>query len=394
MARERIGIMGGTFNPIHMGHIAMAKEAARDASLDRVLMIPTGNPPHKSGITPAEDRWRMTCAAVANEQQLTPCRMELDRSGVIYTVDTLSELHRIYPEADLFYIIGADTLMELKNWRQYEKVLTLCTFLVCPRTINVSPKDLADERARLEALGGRFEYVSMHTVDVSSTEIREALISGNHSDLLPDVCSEYAHIAGLYGLEKRIADGPALLEHLWAALSAKRFAHTLGVAYAARELALMHGVDPVRAELAGLLHDCAKCLPEERMRAVCLDNGLTDDPAILASGNLMHSLAGAWIAEHEYGVRDPEVLHAIACHTMGEPGMSPLDMVVYLADKIEPTRPMKEYVLVMRMMAHDDLRKGMLCSLQGTADYVKQRGDELHPLTAQTLAWLNGRLEQ
>ncbi len=394
MARERIGIMGGTFNPIHMGHVAMAKEAARSASLDRILMIPTGNPPHKSGITPAEDRWRMTCAAVANEPQLTPCRMELDRAGVIYTVDTLSELHRIYPEADLFYIIGADTLMELKNWRQYEKVLTLCTFLVCPRTIKASPKELADERARLEALGGRFEYVAMRPVDVSSTEIREALLSGRHSDLLPDVCCEYAHVAGLYGLDRRIENGPALLEHLWVVLSEKRFAHTLGVAWKARELALKHGVDPAQAELAGLLHDCAKCLPEERMRAICRENGLTDDAAILMNGNLMHSLAGAWLAEHEYGVTDPEVLHAIACHTMGEPDMSPLDMVVYLADKIEPTRPPEKHVLMMRMLAHDDLRKGMLCSLQGTADYVRRRGNELHPLTAETLEWLNGQLEK
>ena len=130
------------------------------------------------------------------------------------------------------------------------------------------------------------------------------------------------------------------------------------------------------------------------MRAICRENGLTDDAAILMNGNLMHSLAGAWLAEHEYGATDPEVLHAIACHTMGEPDMSLLDMVVYLADKIEPTRPPESYVLMMRMLARDDLRKGMLCSLQGTADYVKRRGNELHPLTAKTLEWLNGQPEQ
>ena len=92
MAKERIGIMGGTFDPIHLGHIGMAKAAMHEAKLDRVLVIPSGNPPHKSGITPGEDRWKMVCAACAQESGLEPCRVELDREGVIYTVDTLSIL--------------------------------------------------------------------------------------------------------------------------------------------------------------------------------------------------------------------------------------------------------------------------------------------------------------
>ena len=389
VATERIGIMGGTFDPIHAGHIAMAKAAAVSGALDRVLILPSGNPPHKKGITPAEDRWRMVCAAVAQEPLLEPCRLEVDRTGVIYTVDTLSELHAIYPEAELFYIIGEDTLLELKNWRQYERVITLCTFLICPRSIPASPEALAAEEARLTAMGGSFLHVTMDPVDVSSTAVRRALEGGGEASLLPVVCQEYAELMGLYGLPARLTgEQQGWMAKLFDALSRKRFAHTLAVAQAARELALRHGLDAQKAELAGVLHDCAKCLPEAEMRAICLDNGLTDDPAVLASGNLMHSLVGAYLAQQAYGMQDEAVLTAIRVHTMGQPGMSPLDMAVYLADKIEKTRRPYPALEAVRSAAQRSLREAMLLSLGGTAEYVRSRGEALHPLSEQTLQWL------
>ena len=381
--------MGGTFDPVHSGHIIMAKEAARAASLDRVLMIPTGNPPHKKGITPAEHRWRMVCAAAAQEPLLEPCRMEVDRVGVIYTVDTLSELHGIYPDADLFYMIGSDTLMELKNWRRYEDVLKLCTFLVCPRTVKVDQAALDDECARLEALGGSFIHVDMEPVDVSSTELRQALASGEETELLPLVCREYARLAGLYGLEPRLSeDRLAWLERLFNTLSRKRFAHILGVTEYATRLAKIHGLDEEKTLIAALLHDCAKCMPEEDMRAVCTEQGLTDDPDILQSGNLMHALVGAYMAEREYGVTDREVLDAIRRHTMGEPGMTEIDMAVNLADKIELTRAPYPHLNEVREAAQHSLPDALRLSLEGTEAYVARRGEKLHPMTADTLAWL------
>ena len=381
--------MGGTFDPVHWGHVIMAKEAARAASLDRVLMIPTGNPPHKKGITSAEHRWRMVCAAAAFEPLLEPCRMELDRVGVIYTVDTLSELHRIYPDAELFYMIGSDTLLELKNWRSYEKVLTLCTFLVCPRTVKADQATLDAECARLESLGGRFIHVAMQPVDVSSTEMRNALVSGDDTKLLPLVCREYAHLAGLYGLPALLPEEKLVwLDRLFETLSRRRFAHTLGVTEYARRLADIHHLDEEKTLVAALLHDCAKCIPEEEMRSICLSQGLTDDPDILASGNLMHAFAGAYMAEKEYGVTDDAVLDAIRRHTMGEPGMTEIDMAVCLADKIELTRKPYPHLEQVREAAQLSLPLAMRMSLEGTEAYVRSRGEKLHPMTAKTLAWL------
>ena len=155
MAKERIGIMGGSFDPIHQGHIRMAQCALDSLALDRVLMLPSGNPPHKPDITPGEDRYRMVCAACAGIPGLIPCREELDRTGVIYTVDTLSRLQEKYPKAELFYLIGADMLMRLHRWDRLEDVLQMCTFIVFPRTSAYTPQQLNEERKKLTAQGAR-----------------------------------------------------------------------------------------------------------------------------------------------------------------------------------------------------------------------------------------------
>ena len=124
------------------------------------------------------------------------------------------------------------------------------------------------------------------------------------------------------------------------------------------------------------------------MRALCTEHHLTDDPEVLASGNLMHSLAGAWVAQHEYGVTDKAVLQAVSCHTMGQPGMSSFDMVIFIADKIEPTRRPFPSLIAMRDAAGHSLAKAMIASIEGTVQYVDGRGAVMHPLTMDTLAWL------
>lgn len=388
MARERIGIMGGTFNPIHSGHVAMAKAALASAKLDRVLMLPAGIPPHKQGIASAEDRWRMVCAAVAQEEGLEPCRMELDRGGTTYTIDTLTILREKYPKAELFYIIGADTLMELHNWRCFESVLKMCTFLVCPRAWNYTPDQINQERVRLTAKGGSFQTIDMEIIFVSSTEIREALAVGGPTPLLPVPVREYCGVMGLYGMRQRIPHAAPWMDRLFAQLSRKRFAHSLAVANTARNLARVHHLNVEQAETAALLHDCAKCLPLKEMQRISREYSLTGDEEILASGNLLHAIAGASLASREYGVEDPEILHAIACHTTGRVEMTKLDMIIYLADKIEPTRAPYPLLNKVRMMAPLSLEKALLTSLDGSVKHVQETGKKVHPQTLETLAWL------
>ncbi len=392
MPKERIGIMGGTLNPVHKGHIAMALAAMETASLDRVLFLPDGQPPHKTGIAPAEDRWRMLVAATAGLKHVEPCRMELDRPGTTYTYDTLTSLREQFPKAALYYIIGADTLMQLHNWHRWQEVLPLCTFLVCPRVTGNEAAELVEERRRLTALGGKFISVRMDVMNVSSSELREKLQRGEETPLLPAQVREYCTLTGLYGVEPAVPEAPQWMPRLFADLTVKRFAHTLGVAYSARSLARNHGVDIRQAETAALLHDCAKCLPLKEMQRIARENRLTEDPDILASGALLHAPVGAWMAEHVYGVTDPEILRAIEVHTTGTAGMTKLDMVVFLADKVEPGRESFPLLSRMRMMAPLSLERAMMLSLEGTASHVQSGGKKLHPKSVETLAWIRTQI--
>ena len=388
MSKQRIGILGGTFDPVHNGHLRMGLSVLDSGYLDRLLVLPSGLPPHKSCGAPAEDRWKMVVAACACDERLVPSRLEMDRSGKIYTYDTLTALKHRYPDAELYYVIGADTLMQLRSWYRSEEVLSLCTFLVCPRQDGSESDKYRSELKRLSSLGVRFRAVQMEPVRVSSTVIRSGLAAGKIPDGLPVPVQEYCRCKGLYGAAGKIDGIDLWIDRLFAALKPGRFAHSLSVAWTAARLAAIHGSDPLRAEQAGLLHDCAKYYSMDDMRQIAAEHALTDDPAFLDSGALLHSLVGAQVAQDEYGMNDSAVLEAIRYHNTGCAGMSRLAMCVCLADSIEPLRRSYPLLEEVRALAKKSLEKALLLSLEGTAKYVISRGRYLHPRTKDTIRWL------
>lgn len=181
---------------------------------------------------------------------------------------------------------------------------------------------------------------------------------------------------------------PRWVGMLSASLKPGRFAHSLSVAWMSRRLARIHGIDPLKAEQAGLLHDCAKSLPLEEMQHIAVEHSLTDDQEMLSSGALLHSVVGSWVAREEYRMTDPDVLQAISYHNTGFPGMTRLDMCVCLSDSIEPLRESYPHLEEVRALAEISLERALLLSLEGTADYVTSRGKYLHPRTQNTITWL------
>ncbi len=387
MPKERIGIMGGSFNPIHARHIEMAACARREFNLERIIFLPTGNPPHKrAGLEEAEDRFEMTRLAVFGQQGFTASRMEIDREGIIYTVDTLTKLQKQMPDTAFDYIIGEDTLVDLPNWRKADKVFTMCRFLVCCRTSDeIRNHPFVDE---LQKRGATFAFLTLPPSEVSSTSVRAKLERGEDVPELPPQVEEYIRLMGLYGKMPSPANAKQFYPKLRAALSDKRLVHSLLVAHTARKLARIHGVNEDRAALAGLLHDCAKCLPLSTMQHIARENRLLLDKETLQSGNLLHGPVGAVVAEKEYGVTDPIILSSIRCHTTGKVGMLPLDMIVYLSDKIEPSRRSYPVLEEVRELAEKDLAAAMLHSLKSTLDYVRSQNTEPHPLTQKVADWL------
>ncbi len=195
-----IGLMGGSFNPIHCGHVALARAALESGRVERVLFLPTGNPPHKKeGLADKFDRLRMVELAVKHEAGMAVCREEIDRDGVIYTVDTLAALKRKMPDCTLTYLIGADTLRALGTWRRVETVIERCKFLVMMRE-----GETREEVIRLAGLwtqrGAQIDFLDARKMDISSTQIREQIQKGLPFErLVPQAVADYIHEHGLYG---------------------------------------------------------------------------------------------------------------------------------------------------------------------------------------------------
>ncbi len=170
-------------------------------------------------------------------------------------------------------------------------------------------------------------------------------------------------------------------------LSAKRYGHTLRVAETAEDLARAHGLDPARARLAALLHDAARETPSVEFLGLAEDLGLSVGGPERESPKLLHGPVAAELARRELGVEDGEVLEAIRAHTTGRPGMGPLSLVLYVADKIEPAR---DYPSVenLRRLARRDLRAAAAESLRRSIAHNEERGRPTHPASVEALGWL------
>lgn len=389
MKPERIGLMGGSFNPIHRTHVAVARKAMEEAALDKVLFLPTGNPPHKrDGLAPASRRLQMVMLALAQETGFFPSDIEMNRKGTIYTVDTLILLRKQMPQAEFYYIIGEDTLYDLVNWREPDKVFQMCRFLVCPRPGIEETATPHVMREELKRRGADYTFLGAAVGDMSSTALRAHLALGEEPEGLNPAVMEYIRVMGLYGTKESPPGIAVHMDRLMSSMNIKRFAHTMCVAYAARHLAKMHGEDEEKAAAAGLLHDCAKGMDLYSMQAYVREHKMKVDESILASGALLHALVGAHMARHTYGVSQEQVLSAIECHTLGKVPMTRLEMIVYLADKIEPDREDYPGLYQIRRLSETDLMGAVLMSLENTAIYVRDRGKTLHPATIHTINWL------
>ena len=189
-----MGILGGTFNPIHLGHLFIAQDALEQCRLDRVLFIPSALPPHKplGDNVSAIHRLRMVRLAIAGDKRFAVDDLEIRRGGKSYSVETLAELHRRQPAADYYFIIGADSLAELHLWRDVNQLIRLCRFLVFMR-----PGYPAKPAVKLAGL--RYKLFSTHPTEISSREIRARVARGQSIRYLaPDSVRRYIERQQLY----------------------------------------------------------------------------------------------------------------------------------------------------------------------------------------------------
>jgi len=206
MPVRRIGVMGGTFNPIHFGHLVTAQEALGQFNLDKVIFIPTGDPPHKVGkdIASSEDRYLMTVIATAPNKNFLVSRIETDRKGSSYTIDTVRELRKIYGTGvTIYFITGADAILEILTWKNTEEIVSLCKFIAATRPgYNLSRiKDLEKKLFNEKNNKGEKIFVmEVPALAISSTDIRSRVKNNRPINyLLPGGVRSYILKHGLYG---------------------------------------------------------------------------------------------------------------------------------------------------------------------------------------------------
>ncbi len=199
---ERLGVMGGTFDPIHLGHLIAASEALHELRLDCVLFVPAGRPWQKGTFAPAEDRYSMTVLAAASHERFAVSRLELDRGGPTYTVDTMEQLKDFYGDGvALYFIVGRDALAKLGTWHRVERLASLVELVA------VSRPEAGEDTAPLAESWPSVVYLDIPEVAISSTEIRERIGAGRPIDyLVPTEVEDYIRRNGLY-LDRREVTG-------------------------------------------------------------------------------------------------------------------------------------------------------------------------------------------
>lgn len=175
-------------------------------------------------------------------------------------------------------------------------------------------------------------------------------------------------------------------------LDHKRYEHTLGVAYTAASMAMYHNADLiVKAETAGLLHDCAKCLSDKKKIAICEKNNVEISTIEKRNPYLLHAKAGCCIARNKFGIKDQDILNAILNHTTGRPGMSELEKIIFISDYIEPSRKQAPNLPAIRKLAFQDLDQTLLKILSDTLNYLENIDNEIDPLTRETFYYYSNK---
>ncbi|MDR2144616.1 MAG: nicotinate (nicotinamide) nucleotide adenylyltransferase [Treponema sp.] len=410
----KLAILGGSFNPIHIGHLYLADTVLSERGYDRVLLIPARISPFKQDIpaAPAEDRLDMILASVTADPGLAVDDMEIRREGVSFTVDTVAEvIERYRPEGKPGLVIGDDLAADFHKWKKAEEIAAKTDIIIACRIAGAS------------AGGFRYPCVMLRndSMAVSSAMIRDRIAlegapggSPAWRSLVPPGARRIIEERGLYGLfragpfrgmsappnpgddpvqpprpvqparpaNRGLAFFSAAVEEAAAfELKRSRFLHSRNTALMAYDLARRYAVDPAAAYLAGIGHDLGKALDADKLLAVAERDGRGFSRFERKNPALLHGRAAAVLLRERFGIHNKDVLEAVAVHTTGARGMGPLAMVVFIADKIEYSRDVGRFR--ERLTGKESLEELFYAVLEDNIRYLKS---EKWDVAEETLA--------
>lgn len=393
----KIGIYGGTFDPPHLGHMEAARVAMETLSLDRLLIIPDREPPHKDlTVEAASPQQRLAMAALMADglgPRAEASDLEICREGKSFTADTVEELHQAFPEDELWLLMGTDMFLTVQNWYQPERIFQYAGVAAFARHEEDTEELFAQQSKFLEeTYHARTTVVPLPQVkEIASRDLRRMLASewtGGNVDPAQYLWTPvYGYILreGLFGTKadlKQLSD-----KHLraisYAMVKAKRLPHIQGTEETAAALAAFWGVSPEKARRAAILHDCTKYWTLEQHLETCAKYGVELDELECVSVKLLHSKSAAALAQYVFAEPEEEC-RAISAHTTGKPGMTTFDKILYLADYMEPTRDF-DGVEELRRLVWEDLDQAMILGLEMSIEDLKEKGATVHPNTWGTL---------
>jgi len=410
----KLAILGGSFNPVHMGHLFLADSVLSSLGYDRIILVPAFQSPFKIGAEGAspDDRMEMLAASIAGDPRLTIDDCELRRQGVSYTLDTLKDIIARYrPEGKPGLILGADLASTFYKWQNPGEIAELADIIIARRAPEpeistgqeeygciidrIYPPHLGDINAAVN-----FPYpckaLSNEIIEISSHLVREKINrSGAWRYLVPLGARIIIEDRLLYGFNAETKNEnvcikentppagekavPGLIDTIVriendvrAALDSIRFIHSRNTALLSWDLCRRFGLDFQRGYLAGIAHDMCKFMGTDELIRLVHADGKKISKLEYKKPSLLHARASAVLLRKKYGITDREVLDAVRYHTTGSKDMCSLAKVVYVADKIEVSREDIDPAL-KNMSQCDDLDTLFAAVLDNTVAYLKSR---------------------
>lgn len=367
-------VFGGSFDPVHVEHTNILKAAVRELCADKVIVVPTKNPPHKSASkTPFSDRSEMARIAFSQvSANVIVDDIENRNDGVNYSSDNLPVLEKKYGK--FVYVIGGDSLLALESWHEPEFIVRNFEIAVFDREGYQSAKDKAAELN--EKWNGKIRILEHVGKEVDSHTIRDRLMLKADVSGLDENVERYIKSRNLYSEFFPYVDKAATY------LDAKRLVHSKNTALVALSLNrnFCPKIDEDKLLLAGLLHDVGKMYDKTE-----LPNNIQNViPKDSIGTPVQHQFVSAEIVKNDFHISDEDVLNAIRFHTTGRENMSQFEKLIYVSDLISYERNFQG-VESLRKAVYNDFEKGFITCLTYSRDYVVETGREVYPLTDKAI---------
>jgi len=336
---EKIGIFGGTFDPVHKEHINLAKAAIDELKLDKLIVVPSFISPHKADKKTADSihRLNMCRLAFGFDTKIIVSDFEIKKEGKSYSYLTVEHFAKEYANAKLFFIVGADMFIDFKNWKNPEIILKYSTLTVVRREKQIKNiKNAVNEFNNL--FNNRINVLKYIGGDASSTKVRRlCCLKQNLDKYVTENVADYIKQNNLYN--------DSICDDVKSYISEKRFNHTVGVVELAVKYADKFNVEQEKAFYSALLHDIAKGHETE------FNNNFSADVPFA----VYHQYLGAEIAKNKFMIEDEEILNAIKYHTTGRANMSNLEKLIFVADMLEEGRDFKGVNSLRKLLNKPDL---------------------------------------